>query len=167
MSSPEGKKEINASTNTVLIDKITINNLPADKSYKVIGTLVPANEAGEEIDLPKFIKNSLTSELPIEIEDGCAEVNLTYELNTSHFPSCNLVSTVMIVSGDNECLTHYDLNDKNQTVKILQSNPIPQTLDKAYNFRKYIISAVIACVLVYLGMNNFTIRSNNTMRNIY
>ena len=166
LSSTNGSKEITPSKATQLIDVVEISNLPIGTEYKAVGKLVILDKKGNVIKLPKLLQKRLTTSAPVVFEDTKATTKLNYKIDTIKIPNHKIVSTVEIKLDDNTCVTHYNLEDKDQTVRVLCNKKVPKTFDIISS--NLLIRVIVVAIAGFIAIKiRVLFKSNEPQRQIY
>ena len=116
----DGDKEITAESKVTLVDTVEYKNLVPEQKYKLIGTLMD-KETGKELQVNG---QPVTSETVFTAEKGTGKVDVTFTFDASALSGHELVvfEKMYLVDGKTEIelVTHEDLEDKGQTVQIVE-----------------------------------------------
>ncbi|HHW94586.1 MAG TPA: VaFE repeat-containing surface-anchored protein [Mogibacterium sp.] len=121
----DGDKILPADENVIVIDKLAYKNLEAGKEYTVNGKLVKKSDNGKT-----EIASSTMSFVP-ETSSGVAEMD--FKFNTSGLAGESVVAYQYLFVDGKEVVSHADINNADQTVRILSDKGAtdkPDTPDK-------------------------------------
>ena len=117
-----GKKEVEPSKETTLVDTVSYSNLIPGKTYTMSGEHV--NKSTKEV-VAKAAAKFVAS------ETGSGKVEITFKADTTKLAGKSVVAFETCTYEENgtvyKVAEHKDINDKDQTVKI--KNPAPYTGD--------------------------------------
>ena len=128
LTGKDGTKTVIASKNTKLVDVIRYENLIPGKEYTIKGELM-VKETGEPLKVNNEVVKAETKFKPTN-KDGVTSI--TFTVDTANLEGKHLVAFETLISdkGD-EIVDHKDINDNDQTVKVVNAPPKTGDVNKA------------------------------------
>ena len=128
LTGKDGTKTVIASKNTKLVDVVRYENLIPGKEYTIKGELM-IKETGEPLKINNEVVKAEAKFKPTK-KDGVTSI--TFTVDTTNLEGKHLVAFETLISdkGD-EIVDHKDINDNDQTVKIVNAPPKTGDVNKA------------------------------------
>ena len=115
-----GKKTLNARKNAKIVDVVNYRNLEIGESYTVEGILY--DKATGNPFLPDGV-NTVTASAVFTAEKENGSIELTFTFDATNFENTELVVFEKLFHNGIEIASHEDINDKDQTVKVIEEAP--------------------------------------------
>ena len=122
----DGSKIATENDKMTIIDKVEYHNLVIGKEYTIKGIQINKKTGKPFIDADGNVVTGSTT-FVAEKTDGIVEVKFTF--NGKGLGQTELVTFETLSFGDNDIAEHKDINDKGQTVKIVEKGKIVVTFD--------------------------------------
>ena len=123
LTGKDGTKTVIASKNTKLVDVVRYENLIPGKEYTIKGELM-VKETGEPL---KVNNEAVKAEAKFKPTNKDGVTSITFTVDTTNLAGKHLVAFETLISDkDDEIVDHKDINDNDQTVKIVNA---PKTGD--------------------------------------
>lgn len=155
-----GKDKILASEKQVtVVDEVAYEGLIVGKEYTVTGKLMD-----KATNKPLLVDGKeVTSSAKFTTEKPSGKVNVEFTFHTSGLDDKELVVFETITLDDKEVVSHADINDKNQTVKIDKvPKEIIQTGSENYQ-NKALIGLIVAGISAVAGSVYFVFKRKNSV----
>ena len=138
----DGDRKIFAEDKVTIVDTVKYDNLQEGKLYTIKGKLMD-KKTGKAL---KVDGKEVTAEKTFKAKESSGSIELEFTFDAKGLAGKKLVVFEQLYYGDSQIGAHEDLNDKEQTVSVVEVPPAPETGDNN-NLKLYLALALGALLL--------------------